>query len=118
MGRQFVVLAALAAFMVSMSACKCPTPAATSAGGDAKSASGGGDGSNKAATAGTSGGGTVCLDAPSAGEWDGTSCYRSEVDRDMANLADCSPHDGNCAGCGWTTQSCEQRMPGTHRSTK
>src|SRR5262245_58112381 len=108
MGRKFVVLAALAAFMVSMSACKCPTPAASSSGG------GGGDGSNKAA-AGTASGGTVCLDGPSVAESDCTACYRSEADRDMGNLHDCSPHGGAC-GCSMKTLSCEERMPGTHRS--
>ena len=107
MGRKFVVLAALAAFMVSMSACKCPTPS---------SSSGGGDGSNKAA-AGTASSGTVCLDGPSSSECDGTACYRSEADRNMANLADCVSRHRYCGACNWKTMSCEERMPGTHRDS-
>jgi hypothetical protein len=80
MGRTFVVVAALAAVMVSMSACKCPTPAASSSGGS---------GASGAAAAGTAGGGSVCLDdAPSAKVQDGTSTYRSEKDRHMSNLVD------------------------------
>jgi hypothetical protein len=113
MGRNFVVVAALAAFMVSMSACKCPTPAASS--GGAKSSSDGSSGSG--AAAGTAGGGTVCLDSPTADGWDGTACYHSEADRDMANLLDCSYGGSTCAGCGHEVLSCSQRMPGTHRAT-
>ena len=82
MGRTFVVVAALAAVMFSMSACKCPTPAASSSGGSGASGSG-------AAAAGTAGGGTVCLDdSPSAKVHDGTSTYRSEKDRNMSNMVD------------------------------
>lgn len=82
MGRKFVVLAALAAVTLSMSACKCPAPAPASS-----SSSGGG-----AAAAGTAGGGTVCLDdTPSAKDFDGTSTYRSERDRNMSNMVDRKP---------------------------
>ena len=102
MGRQFVVLAALAAFMVSMSACKCPP------------ASSGGGGGSSGATAGKSSGGTVCVDAPHVAEEDCTAAYRSEADRNMANLIDCSPHGGHVT-CNSKTLSCEERMPGTHR---
>lgn len=96
MGRQFVVLAALAAFMFSMSACKCPTPS--------------GDGSNKS-------GGTVCVDGPSSSECDYTACYRSEADRNMAILADCVSRHRYCGGCGWKTEECGERISGTHRDS-
>ena len=94
MGRQFVVLAALAAVMVSMSACKCSTGTTSS------------DGS--------SGSGTVCVDSPAAKDCDGVSCYNSEVDRDMGNLRDCRSHHGYC-GCTHEVLPCGKRMPGTSR---
>jgi hypothetical protein len=100
MGRTFVVLAALAAFMLSMSACKCPP---------ASSSSGGGGGSS-----GATSGGTVCVEHPDVAVEDCTASYRSEADRNMANLIDCGPHGGHCS-CNHKTLTCEERMPGTHR---
>ncbi len=82
MGRSFVVLAALAAFTVSLSACKCPTPSADSGG------SGGG-----AAASGTATSGTVCVDdVPSAARVDSTSSYRKEGNRNMSRLVDNRHH--------------------------
>ena len=78
MGRSFVVLAALAAFTVSLSACKCPAPSADSGGSSA---------------GGTATSGTVCVDdVPSAKRVDSTSSYRKEGDRNMSRLVDNRHH--------------------------
>jgi hypothetical protein len=92
MGRRFVVLAALAAVMFSMAACRCATR-----GG------GGGATSKDAACV------TTCVH-----HRDCTACYRDESDRDMARLVDCLPCGGSCDGCTWTTRTCEERFHGFH----
>jgi hypothetical protein len=88
MGRRIVACLALAALVVSLSACTCQRAGVAPAAG-AKA-------------------GTVCL-TPCIRYHDCTACYASEADRDMARTRDCLPPGGSCAGCEHVTVPCEDR---------